>query len=227
MDRDLLHIPVDHVAHHTQRARIWRPQNTTPEVWESSIDDLIMRVENQLDFRLTCLLHVVVYSTNKEARRHLDRAVPPDMLLTPVQHPEDSVIAVQSAATHHSNADVTRMRRHLCHELGHVFVALRTGSTKRLGDGDVGMRLSSWVNEGFAVCLGAVVADDLGPIDRALAREEKSLSVPADLDATLNDINSDQRSAAFAISTARVWRAIQSRGLREGFENLTALHASA
>jgi hypothetical protein len=221
MDNTSLFIPAGHVLTRTRRTHLWqRPQGGRTEPWAPLLDDLVIEMERHLSFEIRCRLHVVVYSTNEEARATLGRAVPTSMLLAPVQGPDDSVIAVQSVAADARNGDCGRMRRHLCHELAHVMVALRTGSEKRLGDGDRDMHVSPWVNEGFAVCVAAMITGRLDLIEEALAGEPAWPGRQIDLDVALNDLNGENRSAAFAIATARLWRAIQTHGLDDVFANL-------
>jgi hypothetical protein len=198
-----------------------------PETWEPILDGAIIEMERCLDFELSCRLHVVVFSTNREARLHLDRAIPSNMLLAPVLGAEDSVVAVQSAEADAANGDCERMRRHLCHEIAHVVVILRTGSEKRLGDGDCGLKVAAWVNEGFAVCAAAIATQQFGPIERARARAEQYGATVSNLDHAVNDLTGERRPAAMAVATMRIWKTIQVHGLRPTFARLTELSASS
>ncbi len=221
MDEDSLFIPSSHVEKRTRRAHLWKSSEASgAESWEALLDAWIDEMEDCVGFAISCRLHVVVYATNLEARTHLQRDVPPTMLLVPVSGPRDSVVAVQSAAADAANGDLKRMHRHLSHEIAHVMVALRTGSEKRLGDGDRLMRVAPWVNEGFATCAAAICAGQLDALERVLARAS---GVSFDVDSALNDLTSEHRAAAMAVATAGVWQAIRTRGLRQVFDSLTEL----
>jgi hypothetical protein len=107
------------------------------------IADARSRVEACLGFGMTRAVHVVVYTHNRDARAALDRAVPDTMLLAPVHAADHALVALHAPATDPANRDPRRMLRLLCHELVHVCVAEVTGSRKRLGDGDVDLRVAS------------------------------------------------------------------------------------
>jgi hypothetical protein len=200
---------------------LWKcASQARPEVWEPLLDGLVGSVESLLGSRVTCRLHVIVYRSNDDARAALARAVPPNMLLAPALGPRDSVIAVQSVAADPANGDCQRMSRHLSHEVAHVMVALETGSEKRLGDGDRHLRVSPWVNEGFAVCAAALATGQLEAIRRAVEREMLLTTKPFDLDGAVNDLAGPHRSAATAIATSRVWGALQVHGVRQVFSSL-------
>lgn len=110
------------------------------------------------------------------------------------------------------------MRRLLAHEVAHVAVALQTKSEKRLGDGNRSMRVRSWVNEGFACVVAALAGNRVDLLERQVTRAAE-VSID-DLDAALDDLADERRAIAFAVATARVWAAVQARGLGHVFRNL-------
>jgi hypothetical protein len=169
-----------------------------------------VRIEALLGHRLRRALHVVRYASNAEARTALARDVSPTMLLAPLHRDDLALIAVQ---------DLAPDPRHVCHELGHVFVAERTGSVKELGDGSVGMRIPAWADEGFAECLAALAADRPDVIERARARTASGLT-DEDLTRAFRDLSSPQRPLAFAVATLRMWEAVATRGIAAVFATL-------
>ena len=176
------------------------------------------KIEKLLDHPLQRTLHAVVYETNHEACLALDRQVAPAGLLAPLHTPDHALIAWQSPAADPRNADRARMRRHLAHELTHVFTAERTGSVKSLGDGDRGMRIEPWIDEGFAEVVAATVADRPNLIEDALAVMETRTD--EQLAAAFRDLDSPDRAIAFAVATARMWHAVQRQGFAHVFEAL-------
>jgi hypothetical protein len=195
-------------------------------------------IEQLLQFHLQRTVHVVVYATNADARAALDRDVAPTMLLAPYHAKGESLLAVQAPSVDDMNGDERRMRRHICHELAHTFAAERTGSLKRLGDGNCGMRIASWVDEGFAVVLASRVADQPDVIE-AVLRNADSPSQPNsrqgepgttelsedEIAAAFDDFSSPDRRAAFALATVRVWQAVDRHGYRFVFDHLDDVHA--
>jgi len=213
-------VPPAYVATRTARTHVWKRLGAPVEPCETIIDDVIGSVEGQLDFELGGDLQLVIYDSNAEARRALGRNVPSNMLLTPVQSATTSLVALQSVAANALNGDLDRMRRHLSHEFTHVAVALRTGSEKRLGDENRGLRVEPWLNEGFACVVSALICRRRDLLERATALAARAQV--ADLNAALDDLIDDKRAAAFALATARVWRTVQRQGLREVFATLGA-----
>jgi hypothetical protein len=182
-------------------------------------------IEQLLQFRLERTVHVVVYGTNADARAALDRDVAPTMLLAPYHANDESLLALQAPSVDERNGDERRMRRHICHELAHTFAAERTGSLKRLGDGNRDMRIESWVDEGFAVVLASRVADQPDVIEAALRNAAIANLSSDEITAALDDLSSPNRRAAFALATVRVWRAIDLHGFRYVFDHLDNEHA--
>jgi len=142
------------------------------------------------------------------------------MLLAPLHTPELALVALQAPSVDSRNGDARRMRRHLAHELAHVFVAERTASVKRLGDGNRGMRVQSWVDEGFAENVAAALDDERQVVDAALARSARTTMTDDTLAAAFDDLASTTRDDAFAVATARMWRAVQAHGFRFVFASL-------
>jgi len=218
-------VPGEYASQPLGGAVVWSraPGEPTPA---GLLPDAIRSVERLLDYRLRRTVHVVVYDSNEEACRALGRRVEPTMLLSPLHTRELSLVALQAPAVDPQNGDSERMWRHLCHELGHVFSAERTGSIKRLGDDNRHMRIPEWADEGFAEVVAAEVAARPDIIDTALRRSSVVSMSDDEMARAFRDLNSKVRDVASATATARVWRAVQTRGLRFVFEHLAAIFSS-
>jgi hypothetical protein len=214
------HVPADYYSLSVGDAVLWG-RDRSEALAALLFEEARGTIERLLDYRLSRIVHVVVYASNEEACRSLDRRVAPTQLLAPLHTPALALVALQAPAVDPLNGDPERMRRHLCHELAHVFSAERTGSVKRLGDEDRGMRLSSWVDEGFAENVAAAAAARPDIIEAALQRSSVAEMSDERLASAFGDLSSTDRAAAFATATARVWRAAQARGLKFVFENLS------
>lgn len=213
------YIPAHYQRTTTDRCVFWGRDGSEPAAM-SLLDDCLRRLETLLDHRLQRTLHLVVYATNADARAALGRDIPPEMLLAPFHSRDAALVAIQSPAADPSNGDEHRMRRHLCHELAHVFAAERTGSTKELGDAGIHMRLLPWVDEGFAEVLAARATGRLEIIAAAAQRCSNANLADAALNAAFMDLASPDRANAFACATTRVARMVERRGLRFVFERL-------
>jgi hypothetical protein len=161
------YVPAEYRATIRDAITLWSCDGTEPALAPLLVEAR-RAIENLLEHRLERSLHAVMYATHDEACRALDRQVAPTGLLAPLHTPELALIAWQSPVADPRNGDPERMRRHLAHELAHVFTAERTGSVKSLGDGDRGMRIAPWIDEGFAVVVAATVTDKPDLIDAAL-----------------------------------------------------------
>jgi hypothetical protein len=221
----LEHVPSGYASESLGRAVLWSRASSDP-LPAAIVPDVIRSIEGLLDYRLRRTVHVVVYDSNEAACRALRRQVAPTMLLSPLHTRELSLVALQAPAVDPRNGDLARMRRHLCHELAHVFAAERTGSVKRLGDDNRHMRIPEWVDEGFAENVAAEVAARPDIIDEALKRSSVVTMSDDELTRAFRDLNAKYREVAYATATARIWRAVQTRSLRFVFENLAAIFSS-
>jgi hypothetical protein len=154
-------------------------------------------------------------------RNALDRTVPGTMLLAPYMGPKASLIVCASPRVDVRNGDRDRMLRHIAHEITHCFVAEVSGSTKELGDRDVGRRVPAWLDEGLAELVSLAVS---GREDGAAS--QAPAVVPCwsedDVNARLDALDSPDRTAAFAWATARV-RAMAARvGIAGLFASLSS-----
>jgi hypothetical protein len=217
---DLEYVPADYQPAAIGTSVLWSREPSASPVAEL-LPESIAAIERLLDYRLSRTLHVVVYASNEEACRALGRRLSATALLAPLHTRKLALIALQAPGIDARNGDRQRLRRHVCHELSHVFSAERTGSVKRLGDDDRGMRLSSWVDEGFAENVAASAAARPDVIEAALKSSAVANLSDDQLAVAFRDLNSADRGSAFATATTRIWRALQAHGFEFVFENLS------
>ena len=194
-------------------------------VWSAAATpDLDEPIAGAFD-RTTALLHVperrvhfVVYDSPEDSARVLGRQVHPAALLAPLHEPDRALVALHAPHAHPRNRDPARIDRHLCHEIAHVLVAEVTGSVKRLGDGNRGMKVAPWVDEGLAECTAALASGQHGLLERAAARSAAVAMSIDEVNAALCDLDHPDRSAAFAHATAAVWRAARQYTLPVVFQ---------
>ena len=204
--------------------RVWvHPADRTDFPLLPEIQAAFDGVQNLLDFRIRRDVHFVVYGSCEDAARSLGIRVANTFLLAPLHTSNEAFVVMRSPRLHALNAYPDRMLRHLCHELSHVCCAERTGSTKSLGDGNVGMRFPVWVDEGFAECVSARVANRPEIITRALSECPEATVEPRllrELNVNLAELDSSERERAFSVATAIVWRAVERHGLSRVFNEL-------
>jgi hypothetical protein len=195
---------------------------TTETRWFSDlVDRSFTAVRDLLAFTPTRRIHVVVYADVEDAFAGLGRRLPPTFFLSPLHTATAALIALHAESIEAN--DEVRVRRHLCHELAHVFAAERTGSLKRLGDGNQDMRICTWVNEGFAECVASMAGDRPDVVERAAALAASSTAPSSrELDEKLDNLLAPDRSRMFAHATTNVWRATEARGIRFVFAHLDA-----
>jgi len=88
----------------------------------------------------------------------------------------------------------------------HVFAAESTGSIKSLGDGQRGMKVSSWLHEGLAEWIRYLVTESWDPLQQAVQmfRTESEHPSFATLSQRLDSLDDPLRSAAFLTVTGAV-----------------------
>lgn len=218
------HIPEGYAPLERESATIWmspteRNDPVTSKV-ASLIEQAVGSVTTLLAFHPRRAIHAVIYASTHDAHEALGRRVPPSFLMAPLHTRETAVIVAHSPRIDPRNGDRERMLRHLCHEVSHVVAAERTGSTKRLGDGNTRMRMRPWVDEGFAVCVAAQAAGQPEALERVLGRNDAVALSMDEIDQELCALHSSRRSEAFAAATARVWAAVQRQGYEFVFAHL-------
>ena len=168
-----------------------------------------------LGHRLSCSLNLCVYRNSDDAAAALGRTVPTTMLMAPRIGPDWSLIVCHSPEADPRNGDWRRMRRHLAHEFAHVWLADFIGGMRVLGDGGRLSKVRPWFDEGFAEMAAAHVCARPEIIERYLATPRDGEWNEDDLDATLNDIGSPRRPAAFAEAVLRMHARSNDRTLRD------------
>ncbi len=173
-------------------------------------------------------LHVCAYHTVDDARECLGRTMVPTFAMAPFASETDSVVTVHSALLDPLNGDALRMRRLIAHEVTHQAIAELTGSTKVLGDGNRGMHVSTWLNEGLAEMVGWLAVDAGGRLSGLRRRFEKAPEHFSfgTLSARLDDLDHPARASAFDHVTAAVCVLSEDIGLRSLFAQLPRIDAA-
>jgi hypothetical protein len=151
-------------------------------------------------------LHVCCYASSVEAQQALNRRIPPTMAMAPFCDEDQALVVLHSVRCDVKNADPQRMLRLLAHEITHQFIAERTGSIKRLGDGQAGMHVSSWLNEGLAEATALVIAeqtDRVGSECRAFRRRSE-YPLYGTVSEWLDNLEAGQRRLAFSHAVGAV-----------------------
>lgn len=149
--------------------------------------------------------HFAVSGSPAETHEISRRDLPPTFLVAGWHDEQDALVLLHAPDLHPRNRDPERMRRLLCHECSHLLVAERSGSKKVLGDGDVGMCVRPWLDEGIAQLVSAEICarNDLvaAALDRAPRTAFASLD---DVDTALRALDAQDRGLAFDVATALV-----------------------
>jgi hypothetical protein len=94
----------------------------------------------------------------------------------------------------------------LVHEMAHQLIAEKTGSAKRLCDGNRFVNVSTWLYEGLAELLRFQSLHDAARIEGALGEFERARDALTwrDVDRLLADLDGDRRAAAWLAREAGV-----------------------
>jgi hypothetical protein len=171
---------------------------------------------------------VVSFLTSEEACGTLDRRVPATMALAPYAGETVCLVVVQSPAADPQNADTIHMMGTLVHEIAHQFVAEKTGSTKRLGDGDRSMHVLAWLNGGLAELLRCTFLKDAARMDAAL-RESRNASdrlTWREIGRLLDDLADQRRADAFVRATEAVAELARKVEIPQLFDRLLDIDRS-
>ena len=122
------------------------------------------------------------------------------------------------------NGNFQRMRRILAHEICHLFVREKSGSSQCLGDGLKDLKVRPWLDEGFAEYLSWRCIGKRNPI---LDQEFEHIENFEKVDQLLNDFNSDKRIFAFYTASHLVECFVEELGLLNFFESMTKLSKTA
>ena len=150
----------------------------------------------------------------------LDRKVPGNMAMAPYATDKGGLIIVQNANADSINGNLQRMRRVLAHEICHLFVREKSGSSQCLGDELKDLKVRPCLDEGLAEYISWRCIGERNPM---LNEDFECIDNLDSADQILNDFNSDKRISAFYTSTCLVEFFISELGLHNFFESMTKL----
>ncbi len=205
------------------RFRLWHAK----EERKSDIDLIMDAAAFALDYARDRLrfqhlrkIEICLYHSNEQAIVALNRTVPGNMAMAPYSLDNGSLVIVQNSRADPMNGDSQRMRRILAHEICHLFVREKSGSSTFLGDGLKQMKVRPCLDEGLAEHLSWCCIGKENPILHMDFEYNDDLDM---VDRLLNDFDSDRRMAAFYTSVYLVEFLIGKLGLLNFFESMTRL----
>jgi hypothetical protein len=177
-------------------------------------------ISDRLRFKNLRKIEICLYHSNCQAISSLSRRIPGNMAMAPFSNDKGGLIIVQNPNADPMNADLTRMRRILAHELCHLFVREKSGSSSCLGDGLKNMKVRPWIDEGLAEYLSWNCVEKSNPIFQEQLEYIDDLD---EVDLLLNDFSSDRRMSAFFTSASLVDLFIGEIGLLNFFDSMIKL----
>ncbi len=201
--------------------RLWHEKNETKTNIDLIIDSAsyaLAQLFTKLRFKNRRRIDICLYHSNEQAVSCLDRRIPGNMAMAPYSTDKGSLIIVQNAIADPMNADPERMRRIFAHEICHLFVREKSGSTAFLGDGLKDMRVRPWLDEGLAEYLSWLCIGKSNPMLQDSCEYIDNLD---DVDRFLNDFTSDKRKLAFYTSSCHVQSLVEEFGINNIFESMT------
>jgi len=156
---------------------------------------------SKLNFKNLRNIEICLYHSNHQAVSSLKRKITGNMAMAPYSTDQGGLVIVQSAASDPMNGDLQRLRRILTHEICHLFVREKSGSSSVLGDGLKDMKVRPWVDEGFAEYLSWRC---IGKENSIFQEDAEYIDDLDEVDQLLNDFNSDRRGVAFYTSSRLV-----------------------
>lgn len=203
--------------------RLWHSKDEQKSQIQLIIDAGVYALEyigSTLKFKNLRNIEICLYHSNHQAVLSLNRQITGSMAMTPYATDKGGLIIVQSATADPINGDLQRMRRILAHEVCHLIVREKSGSSSVLGDGLKNMKVRPWIDEGLAEYLSWRC---IGKENSILTKDFECIGDLDEIDLLLNDFSSDRRGAAFQTSNCLVEYFIGELGLLKFFESMPDL----
>jgi hypothetical protein len=216
-------IPKEYTCNECNGFRLWHADNELKSHIELIIDAASYALDyasDSLKFKSLRKIEICVYHSNDQAVSSLSRRIPGNMAMAPFSNDKGSLIIVQNPLADPMNGDLIRMRRILAHEICHLFVREKSGSSSCLGDGLKNMKVRPWIDEGLAEYLSWNCVEKSNPIFQEQFEYIEDLN---EVDLLLNDFGSDRRMSAFFTSASLVGLLIGELGLLNFFDSMIKL----
>lgn len=190
--------------------------------------DVLAYVKRTCGFENRRQISLCCFQSNEEARMHLDRPINETMAMAPYSDEAKGLIIVQSGEASPLNLSPERMRRVLAHEVCHLFVSEMSGGKKILGDGNMHIKIPSWLDEGFAEVVSNLFSGRHSKCEAWLDELEASSDSLTfkELSQHLDDLWSDLREAAFRYSGALVYGLVRELSADFVFRHLPKIAES-
>ena len=203
--------------------RLWYSEDEL----KSQIELIIEAIEYALDyvrskfnFKNLRKIEICLYHSNHQAISSLNRNITGSMAMAPFSTDQGGLVIVQSTAADPVNGNLQRMRRILAHEICHLFIREKSGSSQCLGDGLKNLKVRPYLDEGLAEYLSWRSIGKRNPI---LDEDFECIDNLEEVDYFLNDLSSYKRVQAFYTSSCLVEFYINELGLLTFFESMKKL----
>lgn len=216
-------IPTEYSFIECHDFRLWHSEDELKfqiELVIEAVEYALDYVRSNLNYRNLRKIEICLYHSNTQAVSSLNRNITSSMAMAPYSTDQCGLVIVQSAAVDPLNGNFQRMRRILVHEICHLFVREKSGSSQCLGDGLKDLKVRPWLDEGLAEYLSWRSIGKRNPI---LDEDFAGIANLDEVDYFLNDFSSDRRTQAFYTSCCLVEFYIRELGLLTFFESMTAL----
>jgi hypothetical protein len=219
----ILFVPKEYSYIECQGFRLWHSEDEL----KSQIDLIIEAgeyaldyVRSKLNFKNLRKIEICLYHSNHQAVSSLNRNIAGSMAMAPYSTDHGGLIIVQSSVADPVNGNLQRMRRILAHEICHLFVREKSGSSQCIGDGLKDLKVRPCLDEGLAEYLSWRSIGKMNPIWN---ENFECIDNLEEVDPLLNDFTSDRRIQAFYTSTRLVEFYIREFGLLTFFDSMADL----
>lgn len=216
-------VPKDYLSLEHDGFRVRYEQNEAESNIELIIDAAsyaLNEIGSRLKFKNLRKIEICIYHSNEQAVESLARNIPGNFAMAPFSNDKEGLVIVQNVATDAMNGDLQRMRRIFAHEICHLFVREKSGSTQCLGDGLKDLNVRPWLDEGLAEYLSWRSVGKRNPL---LDEDFEFIDSLEEVDNFLNDFDSDRRMQAFYTASCLVEVYIRDLGLLAFFESMIKL----
>jgi hypothetical protein len=116
----------------------------------NTIDDCVAAFCKILKIEKDYRLNFVIYNSKIDFEIVAKRKISPSSLMVLFSDQVESTIGLFSCILDERNNDMNRMRRHIVHEIMHVWISIKTDSKRELGDQLRWLKIPNWIDEGLS-----------------------------------------------------------------------------
>ncbi|MDC7126666.1 MAG: hypothetical protein PQJ46_13935 [Spirochaetales bacterium] len=120
------------------------------EIYQSSFELAYSNVSDFFKISFDREIHLCIYRTLLQGQEMIPNLKSPSQLLVPLVTEKDVIISFFSIEAFPENNNISRLLRHLMHELTHIWISIITETFRFVGKGRKYNPIPEWIDEGIS-----------------------------------------------------------------------------